>query len=210
MAEYGSLMETLLPGKVSVLLERAEAELDEDDLKVWLDDPRNHQMKALYRLNRKENKAQARIERKYNVVSAASRWQTKLKKSKSNDCIQWRGALNRYGKGTFYADGKTYDHQEYAWLLEHGTLPPSSLKTTCTTKGCVNVEHLMPTEVRARKRKQQALQAEEVQAIRRRYDSGESVIDIKEDYRGISEQSIRNAALRKTYQWVPETEDEGE
>lgn len=138
------------------------------------------------------------------VVDADVRWKRKTHYNRKTDCIEWKGTLTKQGKSTFYADGKVYDHQDYAWLRERGELPTTALKVTCGTPGCVNVDHLEPKPERRRRSVQQALSQEDVMYIRAEYDSGRSVIDIAKKFDRVSEQSVSKVARRKSYLWVPE------
>lgn len=138
------------------------------------------------------------------VLDVETRWARKTKINRKTGCIEWKGKLNANGKSTFYADGKPYDHQEYAWLREHGVLPATSLKTTCGTIGCVNVDHLEPKPQRRARIAQQALTTEGVLYIRAEYDKGRSPIAIAKEFEKISEQTVVKVARRKSYLWVPE------
>lgn len=140
------------------------------------------------------------------VKPAPERFARKWKLIKRTGCHQWLGAINKYGKSSFYDGKHNVDPQVYAWQLEFGAPPKGPLQTTCKTIGCVCVLHLQEMEYSRTKRKQHVFEKQDVWDIRRAYDSGESVISISKRYANVSEQSVGMAARRKSYTWVAEEE----
>jgi hypothetical protein len=136
------------------------------------------------------------------AVSADVRWMKKLRREGS--CLIWTGKLNNRGRGTFYDGRVQYDAQTYAWIKRYGVAPSAPPHPTCGTRGCVNVAHLVLSPAR-RSRKQESLTADEVRVIRRRVAHGEPVAIVAKDYPA-SELTVRNAANRRTYLWVEDTD----
>lgn len=62
---------------------------------------------------------------------------------KSGDCWMWTGAVNRYGYGKFWLDGRSINASRAAYELTHGRVDEGLLVChSCDNPRCVRVDHL--------------------------------------------------------------------
>ncbi len=59
------------------------------------------------------------------------------------DCLIWQGHKHKLGYGQVQRQGKVWQAHRWAYLLEHGNVPPC-LDHLCRRRDCVNAEHLEP------------------------------------------------------------------
>lgn len=137
------------------------------------------------------------------LVPAEQRFVKGYKVIKKTGCHKWKGVFNKYGRSTFYTEGKNVDPRRYAWENYRGVKATGKLVVTCGMVECVNPEHMKQVNTRKFRQKQHAFNVEGVQEIRARYDAGESIVTIAKKWEA-SEQSVRQVATRKSYTWVPE------
>lgn len=136
-------------------------------------------------------------------VDPAIRWKKKYIVDKKTGCLKWKGALNKYGRGTFFNGISVFDAQKYAWKMAYKREPVGKIRTTCSTLCCVNPEHMYEVQPPRKRREKAMFTAQDVLDIRRRYDAGETVTVISKDYPA-SEKSVSLVARRKSYTWVEE------
>lgn len=139
-----------------------------------------------------------------------------------NGCQEWMGCRNRAGYGLVQRAGRTWKAHRYAWFLTHGPIPRRAMVLhRCDNRSCVNPDHLYlgdqsanmqdriernPASILHGVRHGMARLSEpEVQAIRQRYDAGESPYLIAADY-PVKFGAISAIGLRRNWKTLPELE----
>lgn len=70
------------------------------------------------------------------------RFWAKVKKNPSTGCLEWQGAIQTRGYGSFKCDGVAQLAHRIAWRLEHGEISDDLLILhSCDNRRCVNTEH---------------------------------------------------------------------
>jgi len=72
-----------------------------------------------------------------------------------NKKLRKEGSCLLYGtakSGSFWLSGKDYNPRTAAWLLLKGRAPKGKLTTTCDTRGCINIAHIVDTVSEAGKK----------------------------------------------------------
>ena len=140
-----------------------------------------------------------------------------------NGCWEWRGARNAAGYGTVYWNGKSQISARVAWELDFGPIPEGlEVLHTCDNPPCVRTGHLYLGDdydnaqdciCKGRDRKafgelhgRAKLTKEQVLEIRRRaLKGGETYASLSLEFH-VSNVSIRNAVIGKTWSHLPREE----
>lgn len=78
----------------------------------------------------------------FSPLEVARFWTKARPLSGENSCWEWSGT-HRHGYGVVRIDGKVYSAHRVAWVLIHGTDPPTTVRHSCDNPGCVNPKHLL-------------------------------------------------------------------
>lgn len=127
------------------------------------------------------------------------------------ECLEWQGALSKYGYGKFMVGGKghqvTWPAHRWAYKQHHGTLP-DLLRHTCDNTRCVRVDHLVPGDqydnvhdALDRRRRRVALNPALVKKLRSAVAQGKPIRAVARRL-GLNYQTAYAAATRKTWRRV--------
>ncbi len=141
----------------------------------------------------------------------ADRFREKVDMSGGPDaCWNWVGASQVQGYGTIHVAEKRDKVRatHVAWFLEYGVWPKKWMLHTCDNPPCCNPRHLFEGDARSNNRDTVSkgrrpmgeahhgaiLSDVDVQQVRERYDSGETVASIARLFPKVSEACIRDIA----------------
>lgn len=136
---------------------------------------------------------------------------------RSGDCWPWTGPCNLTGHGRTHIGKKHHAAHRLAWELTHGPIPAGLVvRHTCDNPPCCNPAHLLlgtvkdnsrdmserGRSVRGERNHRTKLTAEQVQAIRARYATGEvSYGRLAREY-GLSKAGVYNIVQRQVWAHV--------
>jgi len=151
----------------------------------------------------------------YQRPALPERFDAKWKLDEPTGCWLWIGAKVRRTDNYYQPiigtwRSRTENAHRIAWMLYHGDIPDGlHVLHHCDNPICVNPNHLFlgthqdnMDDMVLKKRNHKKLTAEEVTAIRRRYDARERPKDLAAEY-GVTPTLIVYIGKRKTWRHIP-------
>lgn len=127
-------------------------------------------------------------------------------------CVEHNQAGNKsgYGMHCHVEDGKRIQMGLHRWVfLQHNGYLPKIVMHSCNNPRCINPTHLIPGNQklnqqqmsREGRQRQQQLCASQVLEIRRRFASGERIVDLAKAF-NVGWYCIRSVVTRRSWAWL--------